>query len=166
MGTRSTIAILRADGSVSQIYCHWDGYLEHNGRILLDHYNTAEKVEELIALGDLSSLGREIGVKHPFSPDYNIPGDSDKWNDLYRMMCTAYGRDRGEAGTQPNRYRDLESYEDGAQFEDFNYVFMHGQWAVASAYSVPEAGIREGEVKLLADCITTPAAVQKVQQAA
>lgn len=166
MGTRSTIAILRADGTVSQIYCHWDGYIDHNGRILFDHYNTAEKVEELIALGDLSSLGREIGVKHPFSPNYDVPGDCDKWNDLYRMMCTAYGRDRGEAGTQPNRYRDLESYETDANFEEYNYMFMHGEWAVAAAYSVPDAKLREGEVKLLADCITALNAVDSNRKAA
>lgn len=166
MGTRSTIAILREDGTVAKIYCHWDGYLEHNGRILFEHYNTAEKVEELIALGDLSSLGKEIGVKHPFSPDYNVPGDSDTWNRLYDNMCTAYGRDRGEEGTKANVYPDLETYEFKASFEEYNYVFMHGEWAVAAAYSVALAKLREGEVKLLADCITALDAGQKVQQAA
>lgn len=161
MGTRSTIAILRADGSVSQIYCHWDGYVEHNGRILFEHYNTAEKVEELIALGDLSSLGKEIGVKHPFSPNYNVPGDSNEWNRLYSNMCTAYGRDRGEAGTQPNRYRDLESYENDANFEEYNYVFMHGEWAVMADYSVPAAGLIEGIPELLYDALAQLAAVEK-----
>ena len=31
MATRSTIAMEQPDGRVMQIYCHWDGYLGHNG---------------------------------------------------------------------------------------------------------------------------------------
>lgn len=57
MSTRSTIEIQRADGSRQRIYAHWDGYLSHNGHILYHKYDTAEKVEALIALGNISSLG-------------------------------------------------------------------------------------------------------------
>ena len=56
MATRSTIAVEHADGTVSQVYCHWDGYLTHNGQILLDHYDTQEKAEQLVSLGSISSL--------------------------------------------------------------------------------------------------------------
>jgi hypothetical protein len=38
MGTRSTIALEFADGTVEQVYCHWDGYLSNNGKILQAHY--------------------------------------------------------------------------------------------------------------------------------
>ncbi len=37
MATRSTIALEFADGTVEQVYCHWDGYLDHNGALLRDH---------------------------------------------------------------------------------------------------------------------------------
>ena len=30
MGTRSSIAIKTEDG-IKAIYCHWDGYVDHNG---------------------------------------------------------------------------------------------------------------------------------------
>lgn len=56
MGTRSTIGVLNTDGSVSAVYCHWDGYPEHNGKILMENYTTEEKVRELIDLGSISSL--------------------------------------------------------------------------------------------------------------
>jgi hypothetical protein len=56
MGTRSTIALEFADGSVSQVYCHWDGYLSNNGAILQNHYMNPFKVKELLELGDFSSL--------------------------------------------------------------------------------------------------------------
>ena len=66
MATRSTIALEFADGTVQQVYCHWDGYLDNNGKILFENYTDAFKLRELIDLGDLSSLGSEVGVKRPF----------------------------------------------------------------------------------------------------
>ena len=57
MSTRSNIGILNEDGTVNYIYCHFDGYLEHNGDILNEHYTTESKVRMLIGLGDLSMLG-------------------------------------------------------------------------------------------------------------
>jgi hypothetical protein len=56
MATRSRIAIEKQDGTVDSIYCHWDGYLSHNGKILFNHYDN-EKLEKLIGLGDISTLG-------------------------------------------------------------------------------------------------------------
>jgi hypothetical protein len=56
MATRSRIAIENQDGTVKSIYCHWDGYLSNNGKILFDHFDR-EKLEKLIELGDISSLG-------------------------------------------------------------------------------------------------------------
>jgi hypothetical protein len=60
MATRSRIAIENQDGSVISIYCHWDGHIETNGKILNNNYTTKDKVEELIALGNLSSLDETI----------------------------------------------------------------------------------------------------------
>ena len=56
MGTRSRIGIELPDGQVRSVYCHWDGYPEHNGRILIQHYTQREDVEKLIAGGSISSL--------------------------------------------------------------------------------------------------------------
>lgn len=145
MGTRSTIALLRNDGTVAQIYCHWDGYLEHNGQILNDYYNTYEKVEELIELGNLSTLERDIGVQHPFGPDFNVPGDCDTWEKKYGQMCVAYHRDRGE-DLVINEYASLEEYENKCDFEEYNYVFMHGVWTYCTYDTRPrllEDGLKE-----------------------
>lgn len=56
MGTRSRIGIEMPDHTVVSVYCHWDGYVEHNGRILVEHYLNREDVEELIDGGGISSL--------------------------------------------------------------------------------------------------------------
>jgi len=55
MATRSRIGIELSDGSVLSAYHHWDGYPEWLGRILRTHYNTKDKVAELIDGGDMSS---------------------------------------------------------------------------------------------------------------
>ena len=57
MSTRSRIAMQNEDGSIKSIYCHFDGYPDGVGATLKEHYTDPKKVEELINLGDISSLG-------------------------------------------------------------------------------------------------------------
>ena len=54
MATRSRIGIQLSDNSVLSVYHHWDGYPQWLGRILKTHYNTKEKVADLIDGGDMS----------------------------------------------------------------------------------------------------------------
>ena len=118
MATRSTIAMQQPDGSIMKIYCHWDGYLEHNGEILQQHYQDDAKILGLMLLGDLSSLRANLGEPHDFDG-----GSEENW-------CTAYGRDRGERDTHARVYRDFEHYREECQFEEFNYIWRSGQWFV------------------------------------
>lgn len=129
MATRSTIAVRHEDGTVSQIYCHWDGYLSHNGMLLQNHYNTPLAVEFLVSKGDISSLGKRVGVKHPFSAvEGGIP--SDEWDKNWGEMTTYYGRDRGENGTEPRKFDTVSDYIDGYQREEYNYYFNGETWEV------------------------------------
>lgn len=107
MATRGTIALEFQDGTVGMIYCHWDNYLEHTGKILIDHYTDPFLVRELIDLGDLSILGKSIGVKHNFND--NVP------------ECTFYGRDRGDEDTDARYFKNFDEYMSQAQFEEYNY---------------------------------------------
>jgi len=128
MGTRSMIAIQNPiTKTVKAVYCHWDGYLEHNGAILNEHYSNSPKVNHLIAMGDLSSLRSEIGEQHNFSRlDSTLP--EEEYERLYGDMCTFYTRDRGE--TAP--YKKFETTADavehytGAWCEYF-YVFKYDE---------------------------------------
>ena len=78
MATRSRIGILNEEKmTVDSIYCHWDGYLEHVGRILHVHWKSTEDVRRLIELGDITSIGidqRET-ERHDCSPP-RIPARS------------------------------------------------------------------------------------------
>ena len=61
MGTRSRIGIQLKDDSILSVYCQYDGYPEFNGRVLRDHYNTVEKVRNLIDGGDMSCTWTNAG---------------------------------------------------------------------------------------------------------
>lgn len=106
MSTKSRIAYEEASGKIRSIYCHYDGYLRHNGQILFDYYNK-NNIEELLDLGDLSVLDK--------SPD----------------SCVAYGRDWGESDTEACEFSSFKEYADwiGSDYTDFNYLLKQdGKW--------------------------------------
>ena len=73
MGTRSNIAMEQEDGCVKVAYCHYDGYLESVGVKLLTEYDTREKVDELIDMGNMRSLGEK---NHPEEPETYVSLDN------------------------------------------------------------------------------------------
>lgn len=132
MATRSTIAMEYPNGTVAQIYCHFDGYLDNNGSILNNHYRNPAKIAQLIDLGDLSSLGAEIGRKRPFDCPHSY--GTPKWEEFqeqWRDQCLAYGRDRGETDTKAREFATVKDFEDNAQWEQYNYAFRNGEWFVS-----------------------------------
>jgi hypothetical protein len=127
MATRSRIAMETEDGTVVSIYCHWDGYVEHNGSILHEHYGDPEKVKELIGLGDISFLKPEVTPTGPHS--FDDPQDG---------VTVAYGRDRRETGVDPMSHASVSDFFNG-DIEEFGYLFTkEGEWLVKSAYSRTE----------------------------
>lgn len=137
MATRSTIALEFADGTVQQIYCHWDGYLSNNGRILQNNYSDPIKAGSLIELGDISTLGPEIGEKHSFDNPHKYGTDEYFAEQVRRQeFTTFYGRDRGETGCEARRYENYEDYLKSAEFEEYNYILRRdGQWYVSEGGS-------------------------------
>lgn len=101
MSTNATIAIQRKNGTRTAIYLHHDGYIEAAGATLQLAYNTAEKVEKLLALGDLSCIGY-----HTEPTD-----ETHDFENRQPHICVAYHRDRGEA------FRQSDSVQ------EFNYIF-------------------------------------------
>lgn len=94
MSTRTMIAKQIAEDEYLAVYCHQDGYLSHNGALLLDCYNTPEKVDALLALGELSHLGKDMeAAPHEIADLKGMEG-----------VTVAYCRDRGEAYRKPESY--------------------------------------------------------------
>ncbi len=136
MGTRSRIGVMHGD-KIKSVYCHWDGYLDHNGRILLEHYDSA-KANELVALGDISSLGPNIGEKHSF--DNPHPYGSAEYlaeAEARELVTTFYGRDRGETGTEWQVDHDFVTFMErvDACGAEYYYIMKDGVWYCGDSYS-------------------------------
>ena len=124
MSTRSYIVIERKkeDGNkwYEGIYCHHDGYPSWNGRILQENYQDRKLVEELISLGDMSSLNEEL---------YPTVGKEDEhsYEHPEKGVCIFYGRDRGEEGVEPKEV-DLNKLASDCWIE-FVYIYtLDGKW--------------------------------------
>jgi hypothetical protein len=105
MGTRSTIALEFADGSVSQVYCHWDGYLSGVGAQLEGGYSDPFVLQELIDGGDMSTIGEP----------YTDRGEA--YEDV-----------------QARRYANVDEYFADCQQEEYDYILRpvdgKGVWFV------------------------------------
>ena len=133
MGTRSRIAVMHGDVCKS-VYCHWDGYLSHNGAILQEHYDSA-RANELVALGDLSSLRPSIGVEHAFS-HYDTEMNQEQYYEQFGDMCTFYGRDRKESNTEfkvAHTFAEFLEQCDNCGAE-YYYINRDGVWYVGTTY--------------------------------
>lgn len=60
MATRSIIAKVQNDGTVKAAYCHWDGYYNHVGKLLVHNYTNDDTIDQLIDLGGFSSLDETV----------------------------------------------------------------------------------------------------------
>ena len=94
MATRSNIGIREIDGTVNTIYCHWDGYPQYVGRLLLTHYTTESQVRDLLDLADVSEL------------------------QATPQECVAYHRDRGELKAEPH------TFAPGSRVRENDYAYV------------------------------------------
>lgn len=106
MATRSAIGYMRNDGTVRAVYCHWDGYLSHVGKILIENYDLLG-VDDLCDLGDISSLGETI--------------EDTKF----------YKRDRGEEDVHARDFRSEHDFVDCYDASEFFYLIKDDNWYVS-----------------------------------
>ena len=110
MATRARIGIQLSDGSILSVYHHWDGYPEWLGRILRTHYNTQEKVAELIDGGDMSSCWT-----------------TERWGteEKAEEYGPQYYSQRGE--DCPPRL-DATRFQYLSNGEEYAYLFLNDEW--------------------------------------
>lgn len=124
MSTRSYICKELPNGKYKTIYCHSDGYLDHNGVILNEIFNTEEKVDKLLDLGDLSILGVKT------EPDKNMEHSFDH---RQRNVCVAYARDRGETDVEAKELTLKEMFNN--TWIEYFYVFTkENKWIYSDAF--------------------------------
>lgn len=128
MGTRSAI-IVKVGKEYKGIYCHWDGYPTGLGvgAKLHIHYNSQEKAEALIALGDLSSLREKLAPEE---------GTTHTFDNPQADVTVAYGRDRGETDpdyTHPKTGKTVEEVSNKIDCA-YIYVFRNGRWMFRASW--------------------------------
>ena len=111
MATRSRIGIENEDGTISSIYCHFDGYPDGVGATLEEHYSNRQKLRMLINLGDISTLGEQVSTMDEHSFDNRKEG-----------ITVAYHRDRGEVKREARVDESLDKFG-VSDYEEYGYVY-------------------------------------------
>lgn len=121
MATRSAICTIENDKIIA-IYCHWDGYPAHVGRMLLNYYNTPAKVKKLISMGGISSLQPKMTRAKGHTFDSPIKGHT-----------VFYHRDRGEDLDVTIELNTPKAYTRIANNFDAEFVYLWNgkQWTYA-----------------------------------
>ena len=128
MSTRSRIGIEMPDGKIKSIYCHWDGYPSGVGVKLYRWYKDRKKIEKLMELGDISSLGEDYDEELS-KADWKMFEELDKKKreellEKVSKMTVAY-KDRGE--DVPARIDDDETrfiQKSNLCGEEYVYLWM------------------------------------------
>ena len=113
--TPSSITAKCNDGRFRTIYCHSDGFVDHNGVILFKHYQNQQKIEDMLALGDMSYLQSSIECPKGHSFRNGVKGFS-----------IFYGRDRGEEVKPYSSFSLITCRFDNKQ--DYNYYWDGESW--------------------------------------
>lgn len=118
MATRSNIAYKTPEGKIRSVYCHWDGYVAHNGEMLRRYYSDADKVKALVDLGQISVLKPKV---NPTTTEHSFDTPEED-------ITIFYGRDRGEENVGFQEYDDFAEYVDNG--EEYMYFFNGTDWLV------------------------------------
>lgn len=116
MSTHSVIGIIHPNQSVECITCHFDGYLEINGRILYQHYQDVQKVNQLMKLGNLTWLSENIEPPKGEEHSYDKP---------YPDTTLAYMRDRHEKNQESVTLENFKEFMKEAHESDCEYIYVY-----------------------------------------
>ena len=126
MGTRSRVGVMH--GTVCKsVYCHYDGYLDYTGKLLLANYDSA-LANELVARGDNSGVQVTVNAMN------------------------FYG-ERGETGVEWLTAQTFEEFLEQVQGCgcEYYYVMRDGVWYAGAVYETK--GLVKNGLVPLADAI-------------
>ena len=116
MATRGSITVKHSDGKYHSVYTHWDSYLTHHGRILVNSYNSQELAEKLVAGGSISSLSDSCDLVDGHSHETPVKG-----------YTVYYSRDRGETDQETVIKDTLQECLD-INSNEYDYLY-DGSWS-------------------------------------
>ena len=144
MGTRAMVGMQIGKNKYLSVYTHWDGYPSHHLNILCHHYNTKEKVAELLSHGDISSLNvRCDGADGLNRRDANGLITKHTFDTPVKDQTVYYGRDRGEHNVGAKTHKSLTRFNQ----EEYGYLFKDGQWWTVQGETLTpaDAYLKNGE---------------------
>mgnify|MGYP001243649538 FL=1 len=134
MGTRSRIGLALSLDHIVSVYCHYDGYIQHNGRKLVEKFNTQELVEDLINGGDMSSLDtihtwessplKQIVIDADGNKTVEYMRDADDnwvYSPVKATSSPQYYSERGE--DCPPQFTNFDEFIAGNCGEEWCYLF-------------------------------------------
>jgi hypothetical protein len=128
MGTRSRVAVMHGDVCKS-VYCHYDGYLDYTGRILLEHYDST-LANALVARGDNSGVKETLEEMNFYS-------------------------DRGEEDVSWQVAHTFEEFLEQVEgcCGEYYYVMRDGEWYAGAVYHTD--GVIKNGLVLLKDAVAS-----------
>jgi hypothetical protein len=132
MATRAIVGMKLGSICYLSVYTHSDGYPSHHLPILVEHYNTADKVKELLSNGAISILAERCDGAAGIHDIYGKELDSytkHTFNTPVKSQTVYYGRDRLDVTkgvSEPEKHTTLGRFND----EDYGYLFKDSAWHV------------------------------------
>ena len=124
MSTRSSISVKNMEGTITTVYCHFDGYPSRVGKILLENYSEYHDALALVSLGGISSLNESIECPEGHSYDNQIDG--------YTVF---YHRDRGEELRISYHDTIEDAWDESGQ--EYNYYHDTEKWHLQKSVPIP-----------------------------
>ena len=107
MSTRATISLIAADHRVKSILLFENEFPDQLIKKLVGDYNTYKKVNNLISLGNITSLNGNV------NRSFSIQDKTQR----------------------PKYYSDLDDFISSGHTEEYNYIFWEGAWFITRGNS-------------------------------
>jgi len=137
MGTRSRVGVMHGNVCKS-VYCHYDGYLDYTGRILLEHYDST-KANMLVARGDNSGV-KETLEEMNFYEDRETQGE-----DVTEFVNST-------PWSVAHTFEEFLEQVEGCCGE-YYYVMRDGEWYAGAVYATQ--GLIKGGLVPLREAIAS-----------
>jgi len=127
MGTRSAIGYKTSEGKIRAKYSHYDGYVAGVGRTLVNSYQEARKIAQMVELGDQSILAEDV---------FPTPGSGHSFETPEEGVTIFYGRDRGESNVDAQDFDTVQEFVDYYAGAGCEYFYLHtaAGWIVHDRY--------------------------------
>lgn len=146
MSTKSKIGLLKND-NIESIYCLFDGYPQGIGKKLLKYYNNIERINQLLSLGDLETLGKFLN-KNEYKKECNkiylqvknIIGN-EKLKQIQQLINIKYKIEKDITKPIDNYsdnniciYKNIEDFKNDLYFS-YGYLYINNDWNLIKQHS-------------------------------